>query len=187
MLLLISFIAFAGCSKRVVRGTVNAKPAAAKVQTAKTLQVEKPTVKMPSANIAPGVSVSLPEISTSQLRNLIRSVSSTIFEDVHFNFDKALIESTDIPHLNRMAAWLKAHPRVKVLIAGNCDERGTEVYNLALGWRRAISVKNYFVSLGVSESQIATVSYGKDRPIDPAHNEIAWAKNRRDNFVLSLK
>lgn len=186
MLLLIGFIAFAGCSKRVVKGTVNAKPAA-KVQTAKTLQVEKPTVKMPSANITPGVSVSLPEISTGQLRNLIKSVSSAIFADVHFNFDKALIESTDIPRLNGMAAWLKAHPRVKVLIAGNADERGTEVYNLALGWRRANSVKNYFVSLGVAESQIATVSYGKDRPIDPAHNEIAWAKNRRDNFVLSLK
>ncbi len=184
ILLFIGFITVAGCSKKVIKGTVSPKPINS------TQAVKKPVVKTPSANIASGasgVSVTLPAISSSQLRNLIKSVSGTIFSDVHFDFDKALIKSNDIPHLNKMAAWLKSHPRVLVRIAGNCDERGTEVYNIALGWRRADSVKNYFISLNVSENQITTVSYGKDRPIDPEHNKVAWAKNRRDSFVLSLK
>ncbi|OYW88213.1 MAG: peptidoglycan-associated lipoprotein, partial [Hyphomonas sp. 32-62-5] len=80
--------------------------------------------------------------------------------------------------LKRQAAWLNAYPNVRVLVAGNADERGTREYNLALGERRASAAKDYLVSLGVSASRIDTVSYGKERPIAAGSNEESWAMNR---------
>jgi peptidoglycan-associated lipoprotein len=84
-------------------------------------------------------------------------------------------------------ALLKKYPVMKFQIEGHCDERGTGEYNLALGERRANSAKNYLVSLGISAARISTISYGKERPLDPGHNEEAWAKNRRDHFVVLSK
>jgi peptidoglycan-associated lipoprotein len=70
---------------------------------------------------------------------------------------------------------------------GHCDERGTVEYNLALGERRANQAKNYLVSLGISSARISTISYGKEKPLDPGHNEEAWAKNRRAHTVVTAK
>jgi len=79
---------------------------------------------------------------------------------------------------------LRRLPRVSIMIEGHCDERGTEEYNLGLGDKRANSARDYLVSLGVSATRIKTISYGEERPFDPAHTEEAWAKNRRAHFVL---
>jgi peptidoglycan-associated lipoprotein len=87
--------------------------------------------------------------------------------------------------LDRQAAWLSKYSTVAVQIAGNCDERGTEEYNIALGQRRANTARDYLVAKGVASSRISTISYGKDRPVDPASNEAAWAKNR--NAITSVK
>ena len=81
--------------------------------------------------------------------------------------------------LRKQSQWLNQYPGINVTIAGHADERGTREYNLALGERRAISVKNYLVALGVDSRRIRTISYGKERPVDAASNEQAWAKNRR--------
>ncbi|MBP2683653.1 MAG: peptidoglycan-associated lipoprotein, partial [Deltaproteobacteria bacterium] len=75
-------------------------------------------------------------------------------------------------------------PRAKLLIEGHCDERGTAEYNLALGERRAVAVMNYLVSLGVPKGNLSTISFGEERPLDPGHDEGAWARNRRAHFVL---
>ena len=80
--------------------------------------------------------------------------------------------------LDHQAAWLQQHPQVNVLVAGNCDERGTEEYNLALGERRANADRDYLVAHGIAGSRIRTISYGKDRPTDPGDSPAAWAKNR---------
>ena len=77
-----------------------------------------------------------------------------------------------------------AHPDVSVIIEGHCDERGTSEYNMALGDRRAQSAKSYLVDLGIGSRRLMTISYGEERPLDPSHNERAWAKNRRDQFVI---
>ncbi|HWU40174.1 MAG TPA: OmpA family protein [Candidatus Acidoferrum sp.] len=82
---------------------------------------------------------------------------------------------------------MKAHSEIKVTVAGNCDERDTEEYNLALGQRRADSVKNYLVAEGVSADRINAISYGKDRPFVLGHDENAWKWNRRDHFVVEAK
>ena len=79
---------------------------------------------------------------------------------------------------------LTANSQVRFQIAGNCDERGSDEYNLALGNRRATTAKQYLVAHGIDASRIETVSYGEERPLDPAHNEEAWAKNRNDQFEI---
>ncbi len=99
-------------------------------------------------------------------------------ERVFFDLDQWNLDADDQAILRRQAAWLQSYPSVRVLIAGNADERGTREYNLALGERRANAVKDYLVSLGVGASRIDTVSYGKERPIAAGSNEEAWALNR---------
>ncbi len=118
-----------------------------------------------------------------------------VFQDIHFNFDRynlAVINKYGIKQnvpavLDVMAEFMKDNPSIKIKIEGNCDERGTEEYNLALGKKRAESAKQYLISKGITPDRIDTVSYGESRPLDPAHNEIAWAKNRRDHFVILSK
>jgi peptidoglycan-associated lipoprotein len=98
---------------------------------------------------------------------------------VHFPFNSDEIASSDKPQLDRSARCLKADHSLHVTIEGNADERGTEEYNMALGDRRARSVAKYLESLGASQAQLATVSYGKENPECKEHDEECWAKNRR--------
>ncbi|MDZ7343235.1 MAG: peptidoglycan-associated lipoprotein Pal [candidate division KSB1 bacterium] len=108
-------------------------------------------------------------------------------ESVHFDFDKYDLKPMTREVLAEHAQALKQRPEVSVVIEGHCDERGTVEYNLALGDRRAKAVKDYLVWLGADPSRLTTVSYGKERPVDPRHNEEAWAKNRRAEFVIKVQ
>ena len=101
---------------------------------------------------------------------------------IHFDFDRAILRTGDARVLEQKIPILQANPHVRIRVAGNCDERGSDEYNLALGNRRAIVAKAYLVDHGVDAGRIEIVSYGKERPIDPGHNEEAWAKNRNDQF-----
>jgi peptidoglycan-associated lipoprotein len=112
---------------------------------------------------------------------------SKLLKDIHFDFDKYNIRPGDADILKENAALLKKYSKVKIQIEGHCDERGTIEYNLALGERRANNTKKYLVSLGVSADRISTISYGKEKPLDPGHNEEAWAKNRRAHIVVLSK
>jgi peptidoglycan-associated lipoprotein len=106
-------------------------------------------------------------------------------EDVHFEYDQARLSDQARAIIERHALWLQNHRAAKVAIEGHCDERGTVDYNLALGEQRARAVRDYLTSLGVAGERVTTVSYGKERPLDPASNEAAWAKNRRAHFVVT--
>jgi peptidoglycan-associated lipoprotein len=112
---------------------------------------------------------------------------SKLLKDIRFDFDKYDIRPGDTEILKGNAALLMKHPSVKIQIEGHCDERGTIEYNLALGERRANSVKKYLISLGISADRISAISYGKEKPLDPGHNEEAWAKNRRAHAVILSK
>jgi peptidoglycan-associated lipoprotein len=101
---------------------------------------------------------------------------------VYFDFDKSGIRADMRSVMDQKAQFLLEYPSVRIQIEGHCDERGTAEYNVALGHRRAQSTKKYLVSLGVSASRIDSVSYGEERPDDPRHHELAWAKNRRAKF-----
>jgi peptidoglycan-associated lipoprotein len=106
-------------------------------------------------------------------------------DDIHFEFDSSTLTPEAQLKLKKKAEWLQNNPEATATIEGNCDERGTSEYNLALGDRRATSAKNFLVDLGISASRLTTISYGEERPIDPGHNEAAWAKNRRCHFVIN--
>lgn len=103
-------------------------------------------------------------------------------KDINFAFDSYALDATSKTIINSDAQWLKANPNVKVQIEGHCDERGTSQYNMVLGANRARAAMEYLRSLGVDAARLSTVSYGKELPLDPRHNEEAWAKNRRDHF-----
>ena len=103
---------------------------------------------------------------------------------VHFAYDSAAVRKSEQANLQAVAAALSSDASAKLLIEGNCDERGTEEYNRSLGERRALAVREALAKLGVDPMRVRTISYGKDRPADPGHDEDAWSKNRRDDFVL---
>lgn len=102
---------------------------------------------------------------------------------LHFDFDSADLTEDSLARLRNLAPVLMSTPHAHVRIAGNCDERGTEEYNLALGQQRAEAAKRYLVALGVNAVQLATVSYGFERPAATGHDEQAWALNRRDDIA----
>ncbi|MBI3454728.1 MAG: peptidoglycan-associated lipoprotein Pal [Candidatus Rokubacteria bacterium] len=104
--------------------------------------------------------------------------------DVHFEFDRYNLTSEARATLEELAQALKANLAFNILIEGHADERGTSEYNLALGQRRAQAAKDYLVSLGLDPGRIDTISFGEERPLDPGHNELAWALNRRAHFVV---
>jgi peptidoglycan-associated lipoprotein len=124
---------------------------------------------MPPA-AAPGVAVTEEKISQ--------------FDDVRFDFNKSEVREDGRKTSQAVADYMKRNPKAKLLIEGHCDERGTAEYNMALGERRATAVMTYLVSLGVPKAALSMVSFGKEKPLDPGHDEGAWAKNRRAHFVL---
>lgn len=109
----------------------------------------------------------------------------TIFGIVYFDFDKSNIKPEFQQTISENAKKLMAHPNIHVQVEGHCDERGTTEYNLALGQRRADSVRNALVAAGVNPSQLTTISYGEERPVALGHNEAAWAKNRRSVLTIT--
>jgi peptidoglycan-associated lipoprotein len=118
----------------------------------------------PASNIVPG--------SAEDLR-------VNVGDTVHFAFNEYNIEDNDKTTLQRQATWLQKYPSIRIIVEGDCDERGTREYNLALGARRANAVKEFLVSLGVSAARVETISYGKEHPICTASTEDCWAQNRR--------
>jgi peptidoglycan-associated lipoprotein len=109
------------------------------------------------------------------------------FQPVFFGLDQDTIDGTGQQALNTNAELLKKYPTWISTIEGHADERGTAEYNLALGERRAITARNYLVSLGIPADRLRTVSYGKEFPFEPGHDEAAWSKNRRAHFVVTSK
>jgi peptidoglycan-associated lipoprotein len=105
-------------------------------------------------------------------------------QTVYFEFDKSTIKSSEQAKIQAVATYLKSEPKTMLDVEGHCDERGTAGYNLSLGERRALAVREYLISLGIIGERINTVSYGEDRPAAPGHDESAWAKNRRSEFIL---
>jgi peptidoglycan-associated lipoprotein len=172
--------------------TVSCKPKAKQVAPPPPPQVkEQPRiekVEQPPAVQPPAVKK--PEISEEELfmaKSLDQINSEKPLLMIHFDYDKYFIREDAKPVLEANAAWLKKFKTAKILIEGHCDERGTEDYNLALGEKRAKSTFDYLVSLGISGDRIKTISYGKSQPLDMGHDEVAWQKNRRAQFLVIEK
>jgi peptidoglycan-associated lipoprotein len=104
-------------------------------------------------------------------------------QKIYFNFDSAAL-SDEARHALQKDAELISKNNLKIRIEGNCDERGADDYNMALGERRAKAARDYLVNLGVPGDHLSTISYGEEKPAEPGHDEASWAKNRRDEFVI---
>ena len=171
-------LAATGCAKKqTVRSNENEGMQAAVQKPAPAMHAQNPVKEegIKEARISP------PKESATAGSELTKETKS-VLADIHFDFDKSIIRATDRPELQKIAEEMKRHPNTRLRIEGNCDERGTAEYNMALGDRRAQSAKEYLVALGIPADHIATISFGKEKPLDPGHNEAAWAKNRRDHF-----
>lgn len=122
--------------------------------------------------------------SLAALGRSTESVRMMLGTMIHFDYDKSNLRHEDASVLDQKVSILQANSGTRIRVSGHCDERGSDEYNLALGNRRASAAKQYLVSHGIDAGRIETTSYGKERPVDPAHNEQAWATNRRDEFDI---
>jgi len=182
----------ASCAKKQVKVSEGAQPAVEQPQAQPSTAVT-PQPSAPPKKVETGVTAEykkaeaerqarLRELAAKQ--KLLDEIREFENEKIYFDFDKSDLKPEARAVLRKKADWLLKHPEYSVRIEGNCDERGTNEYNLALGQRRADSAKKFLVALGVDEARISTISYGEERPADPRHCEEAWAKNRRDEFKL---
>jgi peptidoglycan-associated lipoprotein len=119
-----------------------------------------------------------------EFENMIEDRAALANYNVHFAYDSAAVKKSEQSNLEAVASALSADASAKLLIEGHCDERGTEEYNRSLGERRALALREALAKIGVDPSRVRTISYGKDHPADPGHDESAWSKNRRGEFVL---
>ena len=124
------------------------------------------------------------DLATFNPDDMAQDRSAFAAETLYFEYDSSTIKSSEESKISSVASALKSDASAKLLIEGNCDERGTEEYNRSLGERRALAAREALANAGVDASRVATRSYGEDRPADPGHTQSAWGKNRRDEFVL---
>jgi len=141
--------------------------------------------KAPEPVLKAEVQALLPEASVAAIAPPPTAAGERPLQDIFFDFNESLIRGTDRVILDQNAAWLRAHPEVRIIIEGHCDERGTNEYNLALGERRARAAKEYLVAAGIDPGRIVTISYGEERPFVLGHDEEAWRWNRRAHFVIT--
>ncbi len=142
-----------------------------------------------SGEAGPGIGIKEGMVSEEGIRipdetAISEGRTSAPFKPIYFNYDSFVIRPDMIQNMEHNAQVLLDNPDIKVEIQGNCDERGTNEYNLALGEKRAKAARDYLVTLGVAPSRITIVSLGEEKPLDPGHSEEAWAKNRRDDFII---
>jgi peptidoglycan-associated lipoprotein len=151
--------------------------------------VDPPPPAPPSPPQPVSEPVPVPAMPTDDLagRNIDDLNRDSPLQPLFYGLDSADVDAAGQQVLQANAAVLKKYPGMQITIEGHCDERGTAEYNLALGERRALAAKNYLVSLGIPADRVKTVSYGKEFPFDPGHDDAAWAKNRRAHFVITAK
>jgi peptidoglycan-associated lipoprotein len=180
LVLLVLSLGLSGCEtcKSVARKLhlMRAAPPVVESQPPEAPVLTPPTAPVPAP--APITEQKVTEAPRPQAEPRIEEALQTCY----FDYDSAVLRDDTRRVLDKDIEWLKANPTVRVQVEGHCDERGTEEYNLHLGERRANAVKQYMEKNGVDASRLFTISYGKDRPVDPGHTETAWAKNRRVQF-----
>ncbi|MDH4319992.1 MAG: peptidoglycan-associated lipoprotein Pal [Desulfobulbaceae bacterium] len=132
-----------------------------------------------------GAEESLSASASSRLQEAYSEGRTSLeLRPIYFDFDKSNIRPDQQDRIDGNATYLKNNPAATIRIEGNCDERGTNEYNMALGERRALAAKKYLLNVGISEDRLQTVSYGEEKPLQEGHDEAAWEQNRRDDFAI---
>ncbi len=141
---------------------------------------------IPQPKLSPGVQGSpIPSIDHFSTPS---DALALLFQNVYFNTDEHILRKKKYyQSVNDIASYMKKHPNLFIFISGHCDERASEAYNLALGTRRANTIRNLLIKKGVNSNRIYTISFGKEMPLDPGHTTDSWAKNRRVEFKIFEK
>jgi peptidoglycan-associated lipoprotein len=179
LVLCFSIMIMAGCAKKSVvreQPVTGEQKAAAAETTKEVAKKEQPVREEP-------ITREVAKVEEETIKE--KAAPGEIFKDINFDYDKYSLSPEAREILKKHADYLAKNRDVNVTIEGHCDERGTSEYNLALGERRAKEAMKYLKELGVSAKRMKTVSYGKEKPLEPGHNEEAWAKNRRDHFAIT--
>ncbi|HEX3889693.1 MAG TPA: OmpA family protein [Verrucomicrobiae bacterium] len=173
-------LAATGCAHKPVRMT-NLTPG----PTPPPIETQPTTMNGNTLNPDNGVgSTGIPAANPDMFQGMLEDRAALANYTVHFKYDSAAVQKSEKANLQAVADELSKDATLKLLIEGNCDERGTDEYNRALGERRALALREALAKIGVDPSRVRTISYGKDKPADTGHDEAAWAKNRRGDFVL---
>ncbi len=172
-----------GCARK-------AKPVAAKFPGESSTATVTPKASSTEGTLGEGTSGRFEEgdiaLRQSDEAREIAFSTADMLRTIYFEFDSSVLSSESKASLEKVAQWMKQNPSKNVRVEGNCDERGTTEYNLALGERRALAARRYLISLGVNPDRIFTISYGEEKPAVEGHDEAAWKFNRRDDFGISL-
>ncbi|MES1199302.1 MAG: peptidoglycan-associated lipoprotein Pal [Pseudomonadota bacterium] len=160
-----------------MRYTITALMAAAALTACASKPAPAPVVETPTATPTPTA-------PRGPVPGSVEDFRVSVGDRIFFAYDQSDLSAEARGVLERQAAWLRQYPNVRVLVEGNADERGTREYNLALGARRAAASRDYLASLGVATNRMESVSYGKERPLDPRSNEEAWSVNRNAHTAI---
>lgn len=174
------------CSKKVVRSQETQQAQQARpTGPAPTAPAEVP--RPPDRSTEKAGHAGRPDEDRPRADAAAREAAEWVFvnEHVRFGFDSSLLSDEARQVLRGKAGYLRANPAVRATVEGHCDDRGTDAYNIGLGERRAESVKEFLVALGVGTDRLSTVSYGKGRPVAAGHDEASWARNRRAQFTIN--
>jgi peptidoglycan-associated lipoprotein len=183
LVVFLSFVA-AGCSKKKVQTDVGVSQPES-MQPA--MQEEKPAMERgiyESGMAAEPESLDTQAMAMEEPSEILEGRTNGPMLPVYFDFDKSNIREDQTDRLADNGDFLAKNGMVRIRIEGNCDERGTNEYNMALGQRRAESAKKYLVNLGIDANRLETISYGEEKPLLFGHDEYSWAQNRRDDFVI---
>jgi peptidoglycan-associated lipoprotein len=172
-LFFIGLFFFIGCSQQAPSNPLETTTGPQKAETTRKIATSAPS-KAPQDS----------SLEALQKGTLGKGAEEGPLRDVNFDFDRRDLRPDAREIIKGHAAWLKANPQVRVEIEGHCDERGTSEYNLALGAKRAESVKRYLIDLGIAPDRLSTISYGEEIPMCKEQNDACWGKNRRAHFVV---
>jgi len=184
MMALVSSMAVLACAKKAPPVARPMPPPAPTTTPTTAPRPPAPPEPVAAPTVVPPEPVREDAITSASLDDLNRN---SPLKPVFFALDSDVLSAEAQKALDDAAALLKRYPSWAVTLEGHCDERGTAEYNLALGERRAVAARAYLVSVGIPADRLRTVSYGKEFPFDPGHDDAAWAKNRRAHFVVTAK
>lgn len=181
VVLIVGLVALWGCPKKSEMNTVS-EPS----RTETAAEMQTPAIEERSARVEPEPEYKPeePKYNAESGGEKARAAAEGL-KPVYFDFDEAALRVDARAVIEANAAWLRANPQAKITIEGNCDERGTKEYNVALGQRRAANIRKYLAGLGIAQGRITLLSFGKEKPVCTQHTEQCMQKNRRGDFVVT--